>query len=85
VGREQGHEDGCSARIFLNIVVGGVGAFLGRRLIAPMLAAAPSNQNDFSVVGLVVSLVGGGDPAGNRQPDSQQPSQLDSVRAVAGL
>ena len=44
--------------IFLNIVVGIVGAFLGGWLIAPMLGSGTINQNDFSLVGLVVSLVG---------------------------
>ena len=44
--------------IFLNIVVGIVGAFLGGFLIAPMLGSGTINQNDFSVMGLVVSLVG---------------------------
>jgi uncharacterized membrane protein YeaQ/YmgE (transglycosylase-associated protein family) len=44
--------------IFLNIVVGIVGAFLGGFLIAPMLGSGTINQNDFSVAGLVVSLIG---------------------------
>ena len=44
--------------IFLNIVVGVVGAFLGGLLIAPMIGGGSINQNDFSVMGLVVSLIG---------------------------
>jgi uncharacterized membrane protein YeaQ/YmgE (transglycosylase-associated protein family) len=44
--------------IFLNIIVGIVGAFLGGFLIAPMLGSGTINQNDFSVAGLVVSLIG---------------------------
>jgi uncharacterized membrane protein YeaQ/YmgE (transglycosylase-associated protein family) len=44
--------------IVLNIVVGIVGAFLGGYLIAPMLGTGTINQNDFSVMGLVTSLIG---------------------------
>ena len=44
--------------IILNIVVGVVGAFLGGWLIAPMFGAGTINQNDFSVGGLAVSLLG---------------------------
>jgi uncharacterized membrane protein YeaQ/YmgE (transglycosylase-associated protein family) len=44
--------------IFLNIVVGIVGAFLGGFLIAPMLGGGTINQNDFSAMGLLVSLIG---------------------------
>jgi len=44
--------------IFLNIVVGVVGAFLGGWLIAPMLGSGTINQNDFSVMSLVASLIG---------------------------
>ena len=44
--------------IFLNIVVGIVGAFLGGWLIAPLLGSGTINQNDFSVMGLVTSLIG---------------------------
>jgi uncharacterized membrane protein YeaQ/YmgE (transglycosylase-associated protein family) len=44
--------------IILNIVVGIVGAFLGGWLIAPMVGAGTINQNDFSVGGLAVSLLG---------------------------
>jgi uncharacterized membrane protein YeaQ/YmgE (transglycosylase-associated protein family) len=44
--------------ILLNIVVGIVGAFLGGWLLAPMLGTGTINSNDFSVGGLVVSLLG---------------------------
>lgn len=44
--------------IILNVVVGIVGAFLGGWLIAPMFGAGTINQNDFSVGGLAVSLLG---------------------------
>ncbi|MGE0121215.1 MAG: GlsB/YeaQ/YmgE family stress response membrane protein [Dongiaceae bacterium] len=44
--------------IFLNIVVGIVGAIIGGLLISPLLGAATINQNDFSIAGLVVSFVG---------------------------
>ncbi|CAG0945488.1 hypothetical protein GPROT2_03243 [Gammaproteobacteria bacterium] len=44
--------------ILLNIVVGIVGAFLGGWLLAPMFGTGTINQNDFSISGLVVSLLG---------------------------
>ncbi|HEY0855535.1 MAG TPA: GlsB/YeaQ/YmgE family stress response membrane protein [Albitalea sp.] len=44
--------------ILLNIVVGIVGAFLGGWLLAPMFGTGTINQNDFSMSGLVVSLLG---------------------------
>lgn len=44
--------------IILNIVVGIVGAFLGGLLIAPRLGGGTINQNDFSVMGLLISLIG---------------------------
>lgn len=44
--------------LFLNIVVGIVGAFLGGWLLAPMLGTGTINSNDFSIAGLLVSLVG---------------------------
>ncbi|MBX3014726.1 MAG: GlsB/YeaQ/YmgE family stress response membrane protein [Caldilineaceae bacterium] len=43
---------------FLDIIVGIVGAFLGGLLIAPLLGTGTINQNDFSVSGLLVSLLG---------------------------
>jgi uncharacterized membrane protein YeaQ/YmgE (transglycosylase-associated protein family) len=44
--------------IFLNIVVGIIGAMLGGWLIAPLIGGGTINQNDFSLSGLVVSLLG---------------------------
>jgi uncharacterized membrane protein YeaQ/YmgE (transglycosylase-associated protein family) len=44
--------------IFLNIVVGVLGAFLGGWLLAPMFHAGTINQNDFSLPSLAISFVG---------------------------
>jgi uncharacterized membrane protein YeaQ/YmgE (transglycosylase-associated protein family) len=44
--------------IFLNIVVGIVGALLGGWLISPLLGIPTINQNVFSIGALVVSLIG---------------------------
>jgi len=44
--------------IVLNVIVGIVGAMLGGFVIAPLLGQGTINQGDFSVMGLVVSLVG---------------------------
>jgi uncharacterized membrane protein YeaQ/YmgE (transglycosylase-associated protein family) len=44
--------------IILNVVVGIVGAMLAGFLIVPMLGHGTINQNDFSPLGLAVSLVG---------------------------
>ena len=44
--------------VLLNIVVGIVGAFLGGWLISPLVGVATVNQGDFSIGGLVVSLIG---------------------------
>ena len=44
--------------IVLNVIVGIVGSMLGGFLIAPLLGHGTINQNDFSVMGLVVSLIG---------------------------
>ena len=44
--------------IFLNIVVGIVGAFLGGLLLAPLFHTGTINQGDFSVGSLAVSFVG---------------------------
>lgn len=44
--------------IFLNIVVGIVGAWLGGWLVAPLVGGATINQNDFSFSALIVSFVG---------------------------
>jgi uncharacterized membrane protein YeaQ/YmgE (transglycosylase-associated protein family) len=44
--------------MLLNIVVGVVGSVIGGWLIAPLLGSGTLNQNDFSVKGLVASLIG---------------------------
>jgi uncharacterized membrane protein YeaQ/YmgE (transglycosylase-associated protein family) len=44
--------------IVLNVVVGIVGALLGGWLLSPLLGAGTINQNDFSIGGLAVSLLG---------------------------
>ena len=44
--------------IFLNIVVGIVGAFLGGWLISPLIGVGTINQNNFSLPAMGVSLVG---------------------------
>ncbi len=44
--------------ILLNIVVGIIGAFLGGFLLAPLFGAGTINQGDFSLSGLIVSLLG---------------------------
>jgi uncharacterized membrane protein YeaQ/YmgE (transglycosylase-associated protein family) len=44
--------------ILMNVVVGIVGAFIGGWLLSPYLGAGTINSNDFSVGGLVVSLLG---------------------------
>lgn len=44
--------------MIMNIIVGIVGAMLGGWLISPLLGAGTINQNDFSFMGLVVSLIG---------------------------
>jgi len=44
--------------MFLNVVVGIVGSMLGGWLISPLLGAGTINQSDFSLRGLVVSLIG---------------------------
>jgi uncharacterized membrane protein YeaQ/YmgE (transglycosylase-associated protein family) len=42
----------------LNVIVGIVGSMLGGWLIAPLLGTGTINQNDFSVGGLIASLIG---------------------------
>lgn len=42
----------------LNVVVGVVGSMLGGWLISPLIGAGTINQNDFSLGGLLVSLLG---------------------------
>ncbi len=44
--------------LVLNIVVGIVGAFVAGLVLTPMLGIATINQNNFSLPGLLVSLVG---------------------------
>lgn len=44
--------------MLLNVVVGIVGAMLGGWLISPLLGAGTINQSDFSLGGLIVSLIG---------------------------
>lgn len=44
--------------IFLNIIVGIVGAFLGGWLISPLVGVGTINQNAFSIGAMLVSLVG---------------------------
>jgi uncharacterized membrane protein YeaQ/YmgE (transglycosylase-associated protein family) len=44
--------------LILNIVVGIVGSFLGGWLIAPLLGTGTVNSGDFSIMGLVSSLIG---------------------------
>ena len=44
--------------VFLDIVVGIVGAFLGGLVLAPLFNTGTINQNDFSLSGLLVSLLG---------------------------
>jgi uncharacterized membrane protein YeaQ/YmgE (transglycosylase-associated protein family) len=44
--------------LVLNVVVGIVGAFLGGWLLSPLVGVSTINQSNFSVAGLLVSLVG---------------------------
>lgn len=44
--------------IVLNIVVGVVGAFLAGLVLTPLLGIDTINQNNFSLSGLLVSLMG---------------------------
>ena len=44
--------------IFLNVIVGIVGALIAGFIIAPMLGTGTINTNDFSISGLVVSFIG---------------------------
>lgn len=44
--------------MFLNVVVGIVGALLGGWLLSPLFGTPTINQNDFSLSGLLVSLLG---------------------------
>ena len=51
---------GTNARqgLILDIVVGAVGAFIAGYLISPLVGVGTINQDNFSVGGLIVSLVG---------------------------
>ena len=44
--------------ILLNVIVGIVGALLAGFVIAPLFGTGTINQNDFSIAGLGVSLLG---------------------------
>ncbi|CAN5362631.1 GlsB/YeaQ/YmgE family stress response membrane protein [soil metagenome] len=44
--------------LFLNVVVGIIGAFLGGLFLSPLFGAGSINANDFSVMGLFVSFLG---------------------------
>ena len=44
--------------VFLNIVVGIIGALLGGWFLAPLFGTGTINSNDFSVAGLLASLLG---------------------------
>lgn len=44
--------------LFLNVVVGIVGAMLGGWLISPLLGVSTINQNNFSLASIFVSFVG---------------------------
>jgi uncharacterized membrane protein YeaQ/YmgE (transglycosylase-associated protein family) len=44
--------------VILNVVVGIVGALLGGWFLAPIFGTGTINQNDFSLAGLGVSLLG---------------------------
>lgn len=44
--------------LILNVIVGIVGAFVAGLLLTPLLGIATINQNNFSLPGLIVSVVG---------------------------
>ena len=44
--------------MILNVVVGIIGALLAGWFLAPLFGTGTINQNDFSISGLLVSLVG---------------------------
>ena len=44
--------------IFLNVVVGIIGALIAGFVIAPMFGTGTINTNDFSISGLLVSFIG---------------------------
>ena len=44
--------------IFLNVIVGIIGAMLAGWFVTPLVGVGTINQNNFSLAGLLVSLVG---------------------------
>lgn len=44
--------------MFLNVVVGIIGALLGGWLLAPLFGTGTINQNDFSLSSLLISFLG---------------------------
>jgi len=44
--------------ILLNVIVGIIGSFVGGWLIAPLLGSGTANSGDFSIPGLIASLIG---------------------------
>jgi uncharacterized membrane protein YeaQ/YmgE (transglycosylase-associated protein family) len=44
--------------VILNVVVGIIGALLGGWFLAPLFGTGTINTNDFSIAGLLVSLLG---------------------------
>jgi uncharacterized membrane protein YeaQ/YmgE (transglycosylase-associated protein family) len=44
--------------LFLNVIVGIVGAMLGGWFLSPLVGVSTINQNNFSLPGLLVSFVG---------------------------
>jgi uncharacterized membrane protein YeaQ/YmgE (transglycosylase-associated protein family) len=44
--------------MFLNVIVGIIGALLGGWLLAPLFGSGTINQNDFSIASLLVSFLG---------------------------
>lgn len=44
--------------LLLNVIVGIVGAFVGGLVLTPLFGIATINQNNFSLPGLMVSLMG---------------------------
>ena len=44
--------------VILNVIVGIVGSLLGGWFVAPLLGAGTVNQSDFSIRGLLASLIG---------------------------
>ena len=44
--------------VFLNVIVGVIGALVGGWVLSPLVGAGTLNQGDFSLMGLLVSLAG---------------------------